>query len=80
MPTENTKTETELFRTRCAKCQTKFSLSPSLAMQCGTNTGHCNCPNPDCGTFLHVELLEGEAWTEVWGDYMKRYESAPGGA
>jgi hypothetical protein len=27
------------------------------------NTGHCTCPK--CQTFLHVEILEGDAaWTE----------------
>jgi hypothetical protein len=39
-------------------------------MQMGMNTGHATCPS--CSAFLHVEVLEGEAWTELWENYLAR--------
>jgi transcription elongation factor Elf1 len=60
--------------THCADCGHKFSIRPSAAMKCGINSGHATCPN--CKEFLHVEALEGGAWTEKWNDYLARTNPA----
>lgn len=66
-----------LLRTRCCQCNHPFQIRPSLSMQMGRNTGHASCPN--CKTFLHVEILEGdEAWTEPWDQYVQREKYGPG--
>lgn len=59
------------LRTRCAQCNAEFYCGLSLAMQFGHNSGVANCPQ--CQTFLHIEILEGDAaWTEEFQAYLKR--------
>lgn len=59
------------LRTNCSECKREFYIGKSMAMQMGMNTGHCTCPS--CKTFLHVEILEGDAaWTEPFDNYFKR--------
>jgi len=59
------------LRSACSQCHREFYIGKSLAMQMGMNSGHCTCP--DCKTFLHVEILEGDAaWTEPYADFLKR--------
>ena len=63
------------LRTRCSECQAEFYVGLSLAMQCGLNSGHAPCPK--CRTFLHIEILEGDAaWTEPFNAWLKRKEIA----
>ena len=65
------------LRTRCQNCNHEFYIGKSLAMQCGINSGHCTCPN--CKTFLHVEVLEGDAaWTERHNDYVEKLKGGRG--
>jgi hypothetical protein len=56
--------------TRCCACQRGFHIRPSLSMQMGINSGHVTCPG--CGAFLHVEALEGEAWTQRWDEWLQK--------
>jgi hypothetical protein len=56
--------------TRCCSCQRAFHIRPSLMMRMGINTGHVTCPG--CAEFLHVEVLECEAWTERWNDWLAK--------
>lgn len=64
------KSPSDRFPTRCGSCSFEFWIGPSRAMRAGINEGYANCPS--CGIFLHVELLEGEAWTEPFLEYSKR--------
>jgi RNase P subunit RPR2 len=69
-PSELTPVEGRL-RTKCAKCETPFYCGLSLSMRFGMNSGVANCPK--CRTFLHIEILEGDAaWTEEFQTYLKR--------
>lgn len=71
MPATTLKPVEGRLRTHCSVCQHEFYIGLSIAMQMGMNTGHCTCPR--CKTFLHVEILEGDAaWTEAWDKYLKR--------
>lgn len=71
MPATTLKPVEGRLRTACSECQAEFYIGLSLAMRCGMNTGHCTCPK--CQTFLHIEILEGDAaWTEPFQQYLKR--------
>ena len=71
MPASTLKPIEGRLRTRCGECQYEFYIGLSLAMQMGMNSGHCTCPQ--CKTFLHAEILEGdEAWTEKFDKHLAR--------
>lgn len=62
------KTKRPLLKTRCCKCGHHFQFHPSIAMLSGMNSGHLSCPQ--CSTFLHVEMLEGDvAWSQDFKEY-----------
>lgn len=71
MPATTLKPVEGRLRTHCSECQHEFYIGLSMAMKMGMNTGHCTCSQ--CKTFLHVEILEGDAaWTESFEKYLKR--------
>ena len=71
MPATTLKPVEGRLRTACSECQAEFYVGLSISMQMGMNTGHASCPK--CNTFLHIEILEGDAaWTEPFDKYLKR--------
>lgn len=73
MPATTLKPIEGRLRSACSECGAEFYVGLSLAMRIGMNTGHGTCPNPKCQTFLHIEILEGDAaWTEPFQAYLKR--------
>jgi hypothetical protein len=71
-------TSSHPFKTICCVCKRELTFRPSLAMQCGMNSGHLTCPG--CKTFLHIEIMEGDrANSEKWDDYLARENYGPSG-
>lgn len=64
------------LHTKCSECDTQLTISPSLSMQMGGDSGHVTCPN--CKTFLHVQLGECETTTEKWSRLIARNNVSQG--
>lgn len=71
MPATTLKPIEGRLRSACSECGAEFYVGLSISMQMGMNSGHASCPK--CSTFLHIEILEGDAaWTEPFEKYLKR--------
>jgi len=61
------------FHTRCCLCHAPALIGLSRAMQLGINRGRLRCRG--CGAELFVQILEGEACTEGWGEQHEQDEA-----